>query len=59
MSPVVIKAAQEKLNRLKQKLALRASAGSWSSAERGDPAVEIRRLREGWDRRIQPEREDG
>lgn len=53
----VVEAVQEKLSRLKQRLSLRASAGSWSNAERGDPALEIRRLRESWDRRGRQERE--
>lgn len=52
----VIEAVQEKLSRLKQRLALRATSGSWSNADRDDPAVEIRRLREGWEQRALPER---
>lgn len=55
----VIEAVQEKLSRLKQRLSLRATAGSWSNAEPGDPAVEIRRQRESWNQRIPPERGDG
>ncbi len=47
-SRFVAEAVQEKLDRFRQKLAVRAAANSWSNEGRGDVGTEVRALRRGW-----------
>jgi len=47
-SRFVAEAVQEKLDRLRQRQAVRTAAGSWSNKGRGDVGSQVRDLRRGW-----------
>ncbi len=51
-SQFISEAVQEKLDLIKQELAVQAAAGIWSSEGRGNPEEEIRDSRRGWESRM-------
>lgn len=45
-------ALEARLDQLRQESAVLAAAGAWEDEGRGDAGLEVRRSREGWDRRV-------
>ncbi len=52
-SAFIVAAVREKVEMLKQKHAAMKAAGVWSNEDRDDPEVDVRSLREDWQRRPQ------
>ena len=50
-SEFIEEAVRLRLAQLRQMRALQASAGAWSSEDRGDPSEEVEQVRRGWEDR--------